>query len=110
LDTWKSINERGGSVQHLDFLSADEKAVFLTARELNQHAIVKQAAQRQRWIDQGQSINLFFASNSSPKYIHEVHLAAWEAGLKSLYYLRAEGVIRGDLASRTKEECSACEG
>lgn len=110
LDIWKSINERGGSVQHLNFLSADEKLVFLTARELNQHAIVKQAAQRQRWIDQGQSINLFFASNSSPKYIHEVHLAAWEAGLKSLYYLRAEGVIRGDLASRTKEECSACEG
>jgi ribonucleoside-diphosphate reductase alpha chain len=110
MDTWKSINERGGSVQHLDFLSELEKEVFLTARELNQHAIVKQAAQRQRWIDQGQSINLFFASNSSPKYVHEVHIAAWEAGLKSLYYLRAEGVIRGDLASRTKEECSACEG
>lgn len=109
-DVWKSINERGGSVQHFDFLTEHEKEVFLTAREINQHAIVKQAAQRQRWIDQGQSINLFFASNSSAKYIHEVHLAAWEAGLKSLYYLRAEGVIRGDLASRSKEECSACEG
>lgn len=110
MDVWKSINERGGSVQHFDFLTDHEKTVFLTAREINQHAIVKQAAQRQRWIDQGQSINLFFASNSSAKYIHEVHLAAWEAGLKSLYYLRAEGVIRGDLASRSKEECSACEG
>jgi ribonucleoside-diphosphate reductase alpha chain len=109
-EVWKSINEFSGSVQHLDFLSKEEKEVFLTAREINQHAIIKQAAQRQKYIDQGQSINLFFASNSSPKYIHEVHLAAWESGLKSLYYFRTEGVIRGDLASRSKEECSACEG
>lgn len=109
-DVWKSINEQSGSVQHLKFLSEEEKAVFLTAREINQHAIVKQAAQRQKFIDQGQSINLFFAANSSAKYIHEVHMGAWEQGLKSLYYLRTEGVIRGDLASRSKEECAACEG
>lgn len=109
VDVWKSINEQSGSVQHLSFLSAEEKAIFLTAREINQHVIVKQAAQRQKFIDQGQSVNLFFAANSSPKYIHEVHLAAWEQGLKSLYYLRTEGVIRGDLASRSKEECAACE-
>lgn len=109
-DVWKSINEYAGSVQHLRFLSDQEKAVFQTAREINQHAVVKQAAQRQRFIDQGQSVNLFFASNSDPKYIHEVHIAAWEAGMKSLYYLRTEGVIRGDLASRSKDECLACEG
>lgn len=109
-DIWKSINGQGGSVQHLDCLSDEEKAVFLTARELNQHAIIKQAAQRQRWIDQGQSVNLFFAANASPKYIHEVHVAAWELGLKSLYYFRTEGVIKGDAAFRSKEECSACEG
>lgn len=109
VEVWKSINEQSGSVQHLTFLDKDAKDVFLTARELNQHAIVKQAAQRQKWIDQGQSVNLFFASNASPKYIHEVHLAAWEQGLKSLYYLRTEGVLRGDLASRSKEECAACE-
>ncbi len=109
-EIWKSINEFSGSVQHLDFLSKEEKEVFLTAREINQHAIIKQAAQRQKYIDQGQSINLFFASNSNPKYIHEVHIAAWEGGLKSLYYFRTEGVIRGDMASRSKEECSACEG
>lgn len=109
LDIWKSINEQRGSVQHLDFLSEEEKAVFLTAIEINQHAIINQAAQRQRWIDQGQSVNLFFAANADPKYIHEVHLSAWQQNLKSLYYLRTEGVIRGDLASRTKEECSACE-
>lgn len=109
LDIWKSINEYRGSVQHLKCLSDQEKTVFLTAMEINQHAIINQAAQRQRWIDQGQSINLFFAANANPKYIHEVHLSAWEKNLKSLYYLRTEGVIRGDLASRTKEECSACE-
>jgi ribonucleoside-diphosphate reductase alpha chain len=109
-DVWKSVNEFGGSVQHLKFLTDEEKAVFLTAREINQHAIIKQAAQRQKWIDQAQSVNLFFASNSDPKYIHQVHLAAWEQGLKTLYYCRSEGVIRGDLASRTKEECAACEG
>lgn len=108
-ETWSSINEYAGSVQHLDFLDLHQKLVFQTAREINQHAIIRQAGQRQRFIDQGQSVNLFFASNSSPKYIHEVHLAAWEAGLKSLYYCRTEGVLRGDLASRSKEECSACE-
>ena len=109
-EVWKSINEQSGSAQHLKFLSEDEKAVFLTAREINQFAIIKQAAQRQKFIDQGQSVNLFFAANSSAKYIHEVHLLAWQEGLKSLYYLRTEGVIKGDLASRSKEDCKACEG
>lgn len=109
-ETWKSINENKGSVQHLSFLSDNEKKVFLTAREINQFAIVKQAAQRQRWIDQGQSVNLFFAANSDPKYIHDVHLEAWRSGLKGLYYLRSEGVLKGDMASRSKEECEACSG
>ena len=109
-EVWKSINEKSGSVQHLTFLGDDEKAIFLTAREINQYAIVKQAAQRQKWIDQGQSVNLFFAANADPKYIHGVHTEAWQTGLKSLYYFRTEGVIRGDLASRSKEECAACEG
>jgi ribonucleoside-diphosphate reductase alpha chain len=109
-EVWKSINEQSGSVQHLSFLSDLEKSVFLTAREINQYAIVKQAAQRQKYIDQGQSINLFFGANADPKYIHGVHIEAWETGLKSLYYFRTEGVIRGDLASRSKEECAACHG
>lgn len=108
-ETWQSIIQNDGSVQHLTFLTDLEKEVFLTAREINQFAIIKQAAQRQRWIDQGQSVNLFFSSNSDPKYIHEVHLAAWEEKLKGLYYLRTTGVIKGDLASRSKEECAACE-
>lgn len=108
-EVWKSITRESGSIQHLD-LPPDVKEVFLTAREINQHAIIRQASQRQRWIDQGQSINLFFGSNSDPKYIHEVHLEAWRQGLKSLYYLRTEGVLKGDLASRKANECSACEG
>ncbi len=109
-DVWKSINEQSGSVQHLSFLDDKTKEVFLTSREINQYAIIKQAAQRQKYIDQGQSINLFFAANADPKYIHGVHLEAWQSGLKSLYYFRTEGVIRGDLASRSKDECAACEG
>lgn len=109
-EVWKSINEQSGSVQHLKFLDEKAKEVFLTAREINQYAIIKQAAQRQKYIDQGQSVNLFFGANSDPKYIHGVHMEAWKSGLKSLYYFRTEGVIRGDLASRSKDECAACEG
>lgn len=108
-EIWKQINENSGSVQGLSFLDENMKKVFLTAREINQYAIIKQAAQRQKFIDQGQSINLFFGANADPKYIHGVHMEAWQTGLKSLYYFRTEGVIRGDLASRSKDECAACE-
>jgi len=108
-EVWKQINENNGSVQSLSFLDEKVKEVFLTAREINQYAIVKQAAQRQKFIDQGQSVNLFFGANADPKYIHGVHVEAWESGLKSLYYFRTDGVIRGDLASRSKDECAACE-
>lgn len=108
-EIWKSINEQNGSVQHLECLNEQEKEVFLTAREINQHSIVKLAVQRQKWVDQAQSVNLFFAMNSSPKYIHEVHIAAWKNGLKTLYYLRSDGVIKSDLASRSETDCKACE-
>lgn len=108
-EVWKQINENSGSIQNLSFIEDKIKEVFLTAREINQYAIIKQAAQRQKFIDQGQSVNLFFGANADPKYIHGVHMLAWESGLKSLYYFRTEGVIRGDLASRSKEECAACE-
>ncbi|MEM4359938.1 MAG: ribonucleoside-diphosphate reductase subunit alpha [Candidatus Bilamarchaeaceae archaeon] len=109
-EVWSQINKDRGSVQGLKGLSAEEKEVFLTFRELNQHVVVKQAAQRQRWIDQAQSVNLAFPLNADPKYIHEVHLAAWREGLKTLYYLRSEGVLRGDQAFRSADECKACEG
>lgn len=109
-DVWAQIAKDGGSVRGLKCLSAHEKEVFQTAREINQFAIVRQAAQRQKWIDQGQSVNLFFGLNSDPKYIHEVHMEAWKLGLKGLYYCRAESVLRADQASRQKDECKACEG
>lgn len=108
-ETWNLISQNDGSVLHLPFLSDEEKQVFLTAREINQFAIIKQAAQRQKYIDQGQSVNLFFAKNSDPSYIHKVHMQAWESGLKGLYYCRAESVIKGDMANRQKEECAACQ-
>lgn len=108
-DVWTEINKNSGSVQTLKFLSQEEKEIFLTAKEINQFAIIRQAAQRQKWIDQGQSINLFFGVNSDPAYIHEVHLEAWKSGLKGLYYCRTESVLRADLATRQKDECAACE-
>lgn len=109
-EIWGSINTNGGSVQHLEFLNEHQKKLFLTARELNQHSIVKQAAQRQAFIDQSQSVNLFFPFNADPKYIHQVHIAAWELGLKTLYYLRTEGVIKGDSIYKGADECVACGG
>ena len=78
--------------------------------EINQFSLVKQAAQRQKWIDQSQSLNLFFSSNVSPDYFHEVHMEAWQSGVKTLYYCRSESVLRADLASRSKGECEACSG
>jgi len=118
-DTWQQINGDGGSVAGLKGLSDLEREVFATAREVNQHAIIKQAAQRQRWIDQGQSVNLFFAAPASlnsddkkklGKYIHEVHMEAWRGGLKGLYYLRGESILKADNIYRSSGECKACEG
>jgi ribonucleoside-diphosphate reductase alpha chain len=110
LEVWASIDAQGGSVQHLDFLSPEAKEVFMTAYELNQFAIINQAAQRQRWIDQGQSVNLFFPKNSDPKYINDVHVEAWRKDMKGLYYCRSESVLKGDNVFRQKDECKACEG
>jgi ribonucleoside-diphosphate reductase alpha chain len=109
-EVWADIILKTGSVQHLKFLSEDEKAVFKTAKEINQHTLVKLASQRQKYIDQGQSLNLFFYSNASAKYIHEVHLEAWKQGLKGLYYLRSESALSGDTSYRSKDECISCEG
>ena len=113
-EVWRSIVLDEGSVQGLDFLSEEEKMVFLTAREINQYAIVRLAATRQRWIDQGQSINLFFPANPDARYLHQVHMAAWKQGMSTLYYCRSSSVLRGDVGSRghTREatDCVACEG
>lgn len=114
-EVWNSIVSNNGSVQHLDFLTPEQKEVFLTAREINQFVLVKLAEQRQRWIDQGQSLNLFFPSNVDPKYFHEVHWYAAKSGIiKTLYYCRTESVLKGDSGSRVYErkidECLSCSG
>jgi ribonucleotide reductase alpha subunit len=109
-EVWNKIIKQEGSVFGIKEIPEEVQQVFLTAREINQFAIIKQAGQRQKFIDQGQSINLFFASNSDPKYINSVHLEAWKEELKSLYYLRSSSPIRADLASRGADECVACEG
>lgn len=107
-EIWKKIIQNDGSVRGLREIPQIIQEVFLTAREINQYAIIKQAAQRQKWIDQGQSVNLFFVANADPKYVHGVHVEAWKSGLKSLYYLRSSAYAKSDLASREADECKAC--
>jgi ribonucleoside-diphosphate reductase alpha chain len=110
-EDWDQITKDKGSVLNVESLTQEQKEVFLTAREINQFAIIRQAASRQKWIDQGQSINLFFDTKSAGlKYISDVHKMAWEMGMKSLYYCRSGSVLRADLANRTADECKACEG
>jgi ribonucleoside-diphosphate reductase alpha chain len=106
---WKDIARKHGSVQHLDFLSDDEKNVFKTAYEINQIAIVNQAAQRQKFICQSQSLNLFFPVDVKPSVFNNIHIKAWEMGVKTLYYCRSKAGIQADMASRD-DECLSCEG
>jgi ribonucleoside-diphosphate reductase alpha chain len=110
VDTWNDIIKNAGSVQHMKQLSQEEKEIFKTAREINQFAIINQAAQRQQFIDQGQSLNLFFTANTSSKYINDVHIHAWQSGLKSLYYLRSETVLKGTKIEYDKGDCVSCQG
>jgi len=111
LDVWSSINANQGSVLHLNFLSEEEKKVFKTAREIDQRVIIQQAAQRQTFIDQGQSVNLFFTADSPPSYINKVHLMAWELGLKGLYYCRSlPAVLAGSSIDFSDQGCSSCSG
>ena len=86
---WRSVGAKKGSVQHLDILTDHEKAVFKTAFELDQHWIIRLAADRQKYIDQAQSLNLFFKAPIDVKYLHDVHYSAWKKELKTLYYLRS---------------------
>ena len=109
---WDQILADNGSVANLpnDVLSEDEKEVFLTFPEINQLGLVQQAAIRQRYIDQTQSLNLAFDPTDSPKWINQVHMEAHKLGIKTLYYLRTDSVIKGDLGSRTSEDCLGCDG
>ena len=108
VDTWKSILIKGGSVQHLDFLTQEEKDVFKTFGEISQKEILIQAAQRQKYIDQGQSINLMIPPKTPPKEVNELLIFAWENGIKSLYYQRSANPAQ-ELA-RSILTCSSCEG
>lgn len=94
-DTWASIIASDGSVQHLD-IPDEVKEVFKTAMEIDQRWLVELAADRQRYVDQGQSLNLFFPATVSIKYLHSVHFLAYKLGLKSLYYLRSDKVRKAD--------------
>ena len=108
---WDQMLQDGGSVQNLpdEVLTPDEKELFLTFPEVNQLELVRQAAIRQRYIDQTQSLNLSFDPNDSPKWINQVHMEGWKLGIKTFYYLRTDSVIKGDLGSRMAE-CVSCDG
>ena len=105
---WRSILIKGGSVQHLDFLTAEEKAVFKTFGEISQKEIVIQAAQRQKYIDQGQSLNLMISPKCPPKQASELLIFGWEQGIKSFYYQRSANPSQ-ELA-RSILNCASCEG
>lgn len=103
-DIWSSITTNEGSVQHLNFLDDHEKMVFKTAQEIDQRWIIDLAAERQEYICQAQSINLFLPGNVSKKYLHEIHFRAWQKGLKSLYYCRSTSIQRADKVSHKVEQ------
>lgn len=100
---WTSIITNKGSVQHLPFLSEGEKAIYKTAQELDQNWVVQHSADRQKYICQGQSVNLFFPAGAYKKYVNKVHIKAWKEGLKGLYYLRTEAKQRAENVSEKVE-------
>ncbi len=109
-EIWSSIIMAKGSIQHLEGLTDEEKAVFRTAYEMNMREIVEQAADRQLFIDQSQSINLFFSTPISGKYLHDVHLLAWKQKMKTLYYLRSAAPIEArSIRDFSTEECAVCQ-
>ena len=126
-ETWSSIIANDGSVQHLDWMGDWEKDVFKTSMEIDQRWVVQHAADRQVYIDQAQSLNVFFRPDSHIKYIHAVHFQAWKEKLKTMYYCRSDKIAKADkVAKRIEREvikeidltalasddnvCIACEG
>ena len=106
-ETWKSVLMKGGSVQHLDFLTQEEKDVFKTFGEISQKEIIIQAAGRQKYIDQGQSLNVMIPPDTKPRDVNELMIFAWEQGIKALYYQRSANPAQ-ELA-RSILACSNCE-
>ena len=123
-EVWTSIITNGGSVQHLDFINDSMKEVFRTAIEINQRVIIEQGGDRQKYLCQGQSLNIFFPAGASKNYLHDVHMKAWKDECKGLYYLRTETSHRAEnVAEKVKlnklkdyseveqsADCPACEG
>jgi len=125
-EIWSSIIANDGSVQHLKILTDDEKDIFKTSMEIDQRWLIQHAADRQQYIDQAQSLNLFFRPDANIKYIHAVHFKAWKSGLKTLYYCRSEKLGKADKVSNrierdiikeldmtalvNNDDCLACEG
>ena len=123
---WSSIIANDGSVQHLDWMSQHDKDVFKTSMEIDQRWVIELAGDRQQYIDQAQSLNLFFRPDAHIKYIHAIHFLAWRRGLKTLYYCRSEKIGKADKVSKrierevikeldmsaiaSGETCIACEG
>ena len=115
-ENWASIKKANGSVQHLDWMDADTKAVFKTAFEIDQRWVIELAGDRQPFIDQAQSINLFVAGGSNVQYISDLHILAWKKKLKSLYYLRSTAINQASTSSTGRKqididpgECLACQ-
>ena len=115
-DIWSSIVSRRGSVLHLKELSDYEKDIFKTAIEINQQWIIEHAADRQKYICQGQSVNVFVPADVDIKELHDIHMLAWKRKLKTLYYCRSEAIKRAELVSQKIErtiipeaECLSCE-
>jgi len=110
--TWDIIAEDKGSVKNIDELTEEEKEIFRTFKEINQLELVRQAAVRQEYIDQGQSLNLAFFHDAPAKWINQVHIEAWKLGIKALYYLRSESNLRADSKQQRDlySECIVCEG
>ena len=108
---WEQISKDKGSVLGLPdyILSKEEKEIFLTFKEINPFEIVRQNGIRQKYVDQAISLNLMFDPTDSPKYISDVHKLAWKEGIKTLYYMRSESILRGDTISRD-DSCTSCEG
>jgi ribonucleoside-diphosphate reductase alpha chain len=125
-DVWRSIIANDGSVQHLDWLDEHNKEVFKTSMEIDQRWVIEHAADRQEYIDQAQSLNVFFRPDSHIKYIHSVHFLAWKKKLKTMYYCRSEKIGKADKVHKKLEReiikeidlvqianndsCIACEG
>ena len=118
-EIWDKILEDGGSVQGIerldDILIGDHdipaKEVFRTFKEINQLELVNQAGIRQQYVDQSVSLNLAFPSEATPKWLNKVHMDAWKKGVKTLYYVRTESVLRGDIAANAMDpSCLSCDG